>query len=1112
MGDIREDNAQDGTLSPVKGAVTKGQTVVSRTLSWLLRWGIPSGILAVLGYVLFSRLSFTELTKILSQSAPEWLLLGLLFYALTNIVRALRIACLLRWPYSRTPRLVPIMFALSLFNNVLPMRTGEFSFPYLMQRYGIEWGYSLATLLVARLFDLLVVCLLFLLTAATQFSLLPPSAEAFIAGAAVALALLLVLLLALPVLGRRLLPFLQTRLSRDDLPPSGWRVLILQQTEKALNALEVMRPRRVYWPALFYSILIWLGTYTWFACYLRGIGLPTGLGRVILGASFAVLSKSLPIGSIGGLGAHEAGWTLGFTLLGQRVSIAILSGFAVNMLTLLSSVIFGLGSLGWLAVLDGRTLLSYLPRAEQKQKAVRRDGVLTQRPLMRHWKLVLILVLFIALGTLYSVITPLFETPDEVWHYLYVKHIADGKGLPVYHEGVTFPMRQEASQPPLYYLMNGWATAWIDTSDVEKVVQYNPHAAIGAPAAWGNRNVISHTPYEDFPYHGTVLAAHLVRFLSILMGAGTIWCTYAIAHRLFPQPSWLAPAAAALNAFNPQFIFISASINNDVLATLLAALSLWLLVCIVQDGPAVWRLGVLGVVLGLAALTKLNGLVLVPLTALVRIVLAWRRGSKWAVIPWGAWLSVVALATGGWWYLRNWLLYRDPLGLQLMFAVLPARTQRPTFAELLRLFDGVVKSFWGVFGWFNVVMEPGVYTAFEVGMTLAMLGVAWFFLMRLIRRQWKELPQVGVLIVWSVAFVVALVGWSQARYPQGRLLFPAMPAIATLLAFGFAQWLPARYARWFISVMVTVLVIFAAVVPYRYIAPAYARAQPLTAAEREAIAHPLSVEFGNQVRLLGYELSDDIVRPGERLWLVLYWEAMAAMDKDYSVFVHLVDDRSVTITQRDSYPGAGNDPTRSWRAGQCIQDTYPLDVPVTLLAEGPCRIRVGLYDYATMQRLPVYKAGRKTTDFVELPVELELESQPFTKLNELYYDFEGLIALTGYAVEPIVAQPGDTLQMILRWQALQTLHEDYTVFVHLMRSDAQIWAQNDHVPRNGQSPTSTWLEGQVVTDRFELHISPDAPVDRYELLVGLYESKTIKRLKLSNGLDFVVLGKIDVQQ
>lgn len=729
--------------------------------------------------------------------------------------------------------------------------------------------------------------------------------------------------------------------------------------------------------------------------------------------------------------------------------------------------------------------------------------------LTRRWILPLILIVFVVLGTIYSIVTPLFETPDEIWHYLYVKHFADGGDLPVYHEGTTFPMRQEASQPPLYYVLNGWATAWIDTSDADIVTQYNPHAAIGAPSAWGNRNVMSHTSYEDFPYRGTVLAAHLARFLSVLMGAGTVLCTYAIARRLFPQPDWLAPAAAALNAFVPQFIFISASINNDVLTTCLSALSLWLLVCIVQDGASLTRLAVLGVILGLASLTKLNALVLMPLAALVLIVLAWRRGSRWAFVRWGAWTFAAASIVGAWWYVRNWLLYGDPFGLRLMFAVMPVRPERPTFPELLHLLDGALKSFWGVFGWFNVVMDPGAYTAFDMGLVFALAGLARILYRHLVRRDWEELLDVGVLSLWGATFVAALVGWTQARYPQGRLLFPAMPAIATLIVLGLAQWLPSRGARFIMAGLLLTLLCFAAIVPYLYIEPAYARAQSLTATERSAITHPLPVEYGERVQLLGYDLSKETIEPGSRLWVTLYWETMAAMDRDYSVFVHLVDERGVTIAQRDSYPGAGNNPTRDWIAGQSIRDVHPVYVPPTLLAAPPFRVRVGLYDYATSSRLPIDNSPTGA-NALDLPTELGLEGEA-DGLHELRFEFGERIALTGFSVEPLVAQPGDTLHVTLRWQALHALDDAYTVMVQLVREGTQIWGQNDHVPSGGQSPTDTWTAEQVVTDKFELAISPDAPKDSYDLVVGIYHSATIKRLKLPDGTDFVVLGKVEVE-
>jgi len=333
---------------------------IGTSLASLLRWGIPAATLAALGYVLFQRLSPEELAQTLAQSAPEWLLLGLLVFALTNVVRAGRIVRLLGWQLSRTLGLVPTMFASTLFKNVLPMRTGELSFPYLMQQHDVEWGRSLAILLVARLLDLLVVCLLFLAAAVSQLSLLPAPIQGLIAVAIAASAVLLVLLASLPLLTERLLPALVAWLTERNWLPGKWQARISREAAKVREALGTMSSKRIYGETLLLSVLVWLATYAWFACFLRGIGLPIEFGPMILGASFAVISRSLPIGSIGGFGAHEAGWTLGFTLIGQDVGTAILSGLAINILTLFSSALFGLASLGWLAWRSGRSFFSYV--------------------------------------------------------------------------------------------------------------------------------------------------------------------------------------------------------------------------------------------------------------------------------------------------------------------------------------------------------------------------------------------------------------------------------------------------------------------------------------------------------------------------------------------------------------------------------------------------------------------------------------------------------------------------------------------------------------------------------------------------------------------------------
>ena len=61
-----------------------------------------------------------------------------------------------------------------------------------------------------------------------------------------------------------------------------------------------------------------------------------------------MLAKAIPFITVGGFGAHEAGWAVGFTLTGMARETAIASGFAVNILTLLASVIFGGAALAWM--------------------------------------------------------------------------------------------------------------------------------------------------------------------------------------------------------------------------------------------------------------------------------------------------------------------------------------------------------------------------------------------------------------------------------------------------------------------------------------------------------------------------------------------------------------------------------------------------------------------------------------------------------------------------------------------------------------------------------------------------------------------------------------------
>ena len=358
----------------------------------------------------------------------------------------------------------------------------------------------------------------------------------------------------------------------------------------------------------------------------------------------------------------------------------------------------------------------------------------------RHRSALLITCLFVVLGIIYSVTSPLFEPSDEHNHYPFVQHLATGGGLPVQRAGEKTLWGQEGSQPPLYYAVSALLTAGIDTSDMASLMVRNPHGQSGVPGTPDNANMFIHAAREAFPWRGTALAVHLVRLLSVLMGVGTILCTYTLALSLFPDRPAIAAGAMAINAFIPMFIFISASVNNDNLVIFLSSLSLVLLVRAMQREATPRLLLGLGGVIGLACLSKLSALGLLPLAclALALAELTRDRTDRKSVARWAGQCALVivpAAIIAGWWYVRNWQLYGDPLGMNAMVAVAGGRPPLGALSDLLGEFRGFRYSFWGVLGGFNILLRPAwVYVLLDLLSLAALVGlVAWVW--RTLRRR-----------------------------------------------------------------------------------------------------------------------------------------------------------------------------------------------------------------------------------------------------------------------------------------------------------------------------------------------------------------------------------------
>lgn len=224
------------------------------------------------------------------------------------------------------------------------------------------------------------------------------------------------------------------------------------------------------------------------------------------------------------------------------------------------------------------------------------------------------------------------------------------------------------------------------------------------------------------------------------------------------------------------------------------------------------------------------------------------------------------------------------------------------------------------------------------------------------------------------------------------------------------------------------------------------------------------------------------------------------------------------------------------RVGLYLQTGQPLTLTVALVgpeggtarAEFPLRSTV--HPLWQMVQFPVtacMPSGRyhfelrtsegEAVDFGHVRVtRTQPEPSPAEIPHPLTARLGGSVRLAGYglyrdrgllgrqALSPgAMTRPGERLFLDLYWQADGPVGENYIVFTHLVgavwnpATGNPVWAQDDHEPSRGDCPTSLWLPGRLVRDRYELTLPAETPAGEYLLEVGMYRWDTGERLPVS---------------
>ena len=405
----------------------------------------------------------------------------------------------------------------------------------------------------------------------------------------------------------------------------------------------------------------------------------------------------------------------------------------------------------------------------------------------------LIIIAHLMLAVLYGALIPPWEAHDETGHFGYINHVVNTRSLPDARDAEQ-ELFDQSHQPPLYYLVASALTFWIDRSDALQP-KLNEWALDGTNRR-GYR-VMLRQPQETFPWQGTVLAQHGARIVSALLSAAAVLLIGLSANLIFGRNTPAALISTAIAAFNPQFIFMGAMVNNDVMVALAGAAVAFFVLRLAQASNVTRKTSIaLGASLGIAFLSKNNALALIPFAALALAFIAWRR--RWPIrdlIIRGAITFGTAALVAAPYVLYTWSRYgrllldrnpNNPLITSPASAISEGVFVSIRDAWLPQLFANTFRTFWGKFGWGNVGMAEWAYVLFALFTLAGVIGciIGWRRANRDLRTALALLLLMGVMLM--VLPLYRAIYFQDPMLMPGRYLMPALTAYACLLGFGWA--------------------------------------------------------------------------------------------------------------------------------------------------------------------------------------------------------------------------------------------------------------------------------------------------------------------------------------
>ena len=249
-----------------------------------------------------------------------------------------------------------------------------------------------------------------------------------------------------------------------------------------------------------------------------------------------------------------------------------------------------------------------------------------------------------------------------------------------------------------------------------------------------------------------------------------------------------------------------------------------------------------------------------------------------------------------------------------------------------------------------------------------------------------------------------------------------------------------------------------------------------------------NIDFGDQMRLLGYTLTPQTAPAGETVRVDLFWRALRPMDTNYQTTVGIVDEAgeiwSPKTVERprdyQDYPV-----TSAWPTGAYVVDSFDLPVlPGT--PPGQYSIYAEVFTRDTLQPLPAAASATHPSSrpfaAIIAPLDVTHAVRTFNSDQLGIYNFQldqsapRDIKLLGLNVDRVDVLPGDSVLLTLFWQATQSPAQNYALTLELL-NERSVFSET--VAIGGRYSTTQWLTGEQIIDLIRVRVPVDLASGQY---------------------------------